>query len=185
MLIHPSSSTIHYCGIIFKAMGNPVRLASPWERPVNGRAVFIVQDFFSVFNLVTDTTPKLKSDAVFGAWKNVTAIVIGNHEIPKRTAMHTPVSVPRTTVACDISLKGPSKIKVLAVESTSNTVREGNRRIAFVVNTTDGPPRLKQGVFLSRELEFDDQVMQEPVESTQAGLGEVNNSFVSNKTTQD
>ena len=61
-------------------------------------------------------------------WTTVNAMVIGDHEIPHRVAMHIPVSVPQATIGCDICLKGPSHIKRLVVESTLNTVREGHRQ---------------------------------------------------------
>ncbi len=152
-------------------MEQPVRLVSPLERPADERvvslpahAVPVVQELSSASNSVTNTISKPKSADILGEWKSVNAIVIGNHEIPHRTAMHIPVSVPNATVGCDICLKGPSQIKALAVESTLNTVREGNRTLAFVANTTDGPIKLKQGVFLSHALPFNGQVMAEPVE---------------------
>ncbi len=97
--------------------------------------------------------------------------------------MHIPVSVPNATVGCDICLEGPSQIKALAVESTLNTVREGNRTLAFVVNTTGGPIKLNKGVLLSRALAFNGQVMPEPVELPPTYIGAVNHFPASDKTT--
>ncbi len=72
-----------------------------------------------------------------------------------RTAMHIPVSVPIATVDCDLCLEGPSRVNSLGIESTLNTVREGGRTVALVVNTTGGPVKLRSGVFLGRALAFD------------------------------
>ncbi len=131
---NPDISAIH--GRIFKAMEKSVRLASPWGRPVNelvvslaAHSVPIVQDLSSVSISVTDTTRKPKSADDLGEWKSVNAI--RNHEIPHRTAMHIPVSVPNATVGCNICHEEPSQIKALALESTLNTFREGNRTLAF------------------------------------------------------
>ncbi len=96
----------------------------------------------------TGTTP---TDVCRG-WKSVNAIVMGNHEIQQRTAMHIPVSVPNATVGCDLCLEGPSRVNTLAIESTLNTVREGGWAVVLVVNTTDGPVKLRNGVFLGRAL---------------------------------
>ncbi len=43
-----------------------------------------------------------------GDWKQVRATVVGNHEIPDRTAMHVPITVSDATVGCDICIEGPS-----------------------------------------------------------------------------
>ncbi len=86
-------------------------------------------------------------------------------------------------MGCNICLEGPSQIKALAVVSTLNTVRKGNQTLAFVVNTTDGPIKLKQGVFLSRALAFNGQVITEPVELPSTCIGAVNHSPTSDKRT--
>ncbi len=72
-------------------------------------------------------------------------------------------------------------MKALAVESTLNTLREGNR--TFVVNTPGSPVKLKQRVFLSRALGFNGQVIPEPVEVPHTSIGAVNHSPTSDKTT--
>ena len=97
-------------------------------------------------------------------WTVVKATVIGNHDIPDRTAMHIPVSVPNARVGCDICIEGESKVQRLAVESTLGTVREGHNTTALVVNTTGGPIKLRQGVFLSEALAYDGQVVSEPMD---------------------
>ncbi len=97
-------------------------------------------------------------------WKSVSAMVMGNHEIPQRTAMHIPVLVPNATVGCDLCLEGPSRVNTLGIESTLNTLREGGRTVALVVNTTGGPIILRNGFFLGRVLAFDEQVLPEPFE---------------------
>ncbi len=78
-----------------------------------------------------------------GNCRHVNATVIRDHEIPDRTAMH----IPSATVGCDICLEGASYIKRLAVEPTLNTVREGYKTVAFVVNTTGDPVKIKHRVF--------------------------------------
>ncbi len=45
-----------------------------------------------------------------------------------------------------------------------NTVREGHQTAGFVVNTTGGPVKIKHGVFLSKALAYDKQVIPEPME---------------------
>ncbi len=99
-----------------------------------------------------------------GEWRVVKATVTGSHDIPHRTAMHIPVSVPNARVSCDICIEGESKVKRLAVEPTLCTVREGHKMTALVVNTTGGPITLRQGVFLSEGLAYDGQVVSEPVD---------------------
>ncbi len=108
-----------------------------------------------------------------GDWKQVNATVIGNHEIPDRTAMHIPVSVPSATVGCDICLEGASYVKRLAVEPTLNIVREGYKTVAFVVNTTGSPVKIKHGVLLSKALAYDKRVIPEPMEFPRACVASV------------
>lgn len=122
MVIHPDSNTVRFQGRCFKAMDQPVRLASPWERrgiPSKGRESVSPES-------VVHTVPTLSTVPVHGAgttslhgqpptpadvcrgWKNVNAIVVGNDEIPQRTTMLVPESVPSATVGCDICLEGPA-----------------------------------------------------------------------------
>ncbi len=108
-----------------------------------------------------------------GNWRQVNATVIGDHEIPDRTAMHIPVSVPNTIVGCDICLEGASYVKRLAVESTLNTVREGHKTVAFVVNTTGGPVKIKHEVLLSKVLAYYMRVIPEPMEFPRACVASV------------
>ena len=89
--------------------------------------------------------------------------VLGNHDIPDRTAMHIPVLVPKAPVGSDICLEGPSYVNRLAVESTLNTVRPGHKTSALVVNTTGGPVHIKQGVTLTQALVYNKQVVPEPL----------------------
>ena len=114
-------------------------------------------------------------------WITVNAMVIGDHEIPHRVAMHIPVSVPQATVRCDICLEGPIHIKRLVVEATLNTVREGHKTVALVVNTTGGPIKLKTGVLLTKALVFDRPVVPEPLEFPASFLASVyQNTSVNN-----
>ncbi len=106
----------------------------------------------------------------------VNATVIGNHEIPNRMAIHIPVSIPKATVGCDICLEGPSRVNKLAVEPTLNTVRDGHRTTALVVNTTGGPIKLKQGVLLTQALAFDRKVVSEPLDLPDACITSVHSS---------
>ncbi len=109
---------------------------------------------------------------------------MGNHEIPQRTAVHIPVSVPNATVGCDLCLEGLSRVNTLAIESTLNTVREGGRTVALVVNTTGGPVKLRNGVFLGRALAFDGQVLPEPLELKHTPVGAVNQPCADDETSQ-
>ena len=97
-------------------------------------------------------------------WTAVNATIIGDHEISHRVAMHIPVLAPQATIGCEICLEDPSHIKRLVVESTLNTVREGHKTVALVVNTTGGPIKLKTGVLLTKALVFDRPVVPEPLE---------------------
>ncbi len=98
--------------------------------------------------------------------------------------MYIPVSVPNATVGCDLCLEGPSRVNTLAIESTLNTVREGGRIVALVVNTTGGPVKLRNGVFLGRALAFDGQVLPEPLELKHTPVGAVNQPCSGDKTSQ-
>lgn len=46
-------------------------------------------------------------------------------------------------------MEGPSRVKKLTVEPTLNTVHEGNQITVLAVNTSGGPIKLKQGVFIT------------------------------------
>ncbi len=98
--------------------------------------------------------------------------------------MRIPVSVPNATVGCVLCLEGPSRVNTLAIESTLNTVREGGRSVALVVNTTGGPVKLRNGVFLGRALAFDGQMLPEPLELKHTPVGAVNQPCAGDKTSQ-
>ncbi len=65
----------------------------------------------------------------------------------------------------DICLERPCEIKTLTLESTPNTVLEGNKTVALLVHTTTGLGKLKE-VFLSHALAFNEQVVPEPLKLT-------------------
>ncbi len=67
-------------------------------------------------------------------------------------------------VGCDFCLEGASYVKRLAIESTMNIVREGHKTVAYVVNTTGGPVKIKHEIFLSKALAYDKRVISEPTE---------------------
>ncbi|MPC75621.1 hypothetical protein E2C01_070014 [Portunus trituberculatus] len=113
-----------------------------------------------------------------GKWTVVQATVIGSHNIPDRTAMHIPVSVPNARVGCDICIGGHSRVKRLAVEPTLCTVRDGHQTSALVVNTTGGPIKLRQGVFLSEALAYDGQVAPEPMDLAEFSVGSVSEDLM-------
>ncbi len=52
-------------------------------------------------------------------------------------------------------------------------MREGHRATALVVNTTGGSVKLKQGIFLSKALAYDQPVIPEPLELPQACIASV------------
>lgn len=113
----------------------------------------------------------------------MSAIIKGNHEIPQCT-FPCRFLIPPLVV---IWLEGASQITALAMESTLNKVREGNRTIAFAVNTTGSRIIVNQGVFffffLSHALAFDEQVMSEPEELSHGCVGAIDISFANDKTT--
>ncbi len=87
-------------------MDQPVCLSSPWksrETPSTDREsvspetkVHTVPTLSAVPVPDTGATGTTPTD-VYRGWKNVNAVVMGNHQIPQRTAMHIPVSVPNAT----------------------------------------------------------------------------------------
>ena len=169
MVIYPEHGTVKFQGKSFRAMDQPMPIASEWERKL--RCMVGSQEAQAVCTIPATSprstpvqTKQNNLNTPNGKWKVVNATVIGDHEIPDRVAMHIPVSVPKATVGCDICLEGPSRVKRLVVESTLNTVREGHRSAALVVNTTGSPIKLKQGVFLSEALAYDKPVVSEPLE---------------------
>ncbi len=96
--------------------------------------------------------------------------------------MHIPVSVHNATVGCELCPEGPSHVNTLAIDSTLNTVRKGGWTMASVVNTTGGPVKLRNGVFLGRALVFDGLVLQEPLELKHTPVGAVNQPCAGKKT---
>ena len=172
MTIIPDSNSVNIFGKTFRAMDKPERLTCLWERSHRG-AVDTSAPLASSTVPQTDQTADMHQD-----WATVNALVIGNHEIPQKTAAHIPVSVPNATVGNDICLEGPCNISSLAVESTLNTVREGQRTVALVVNTTAGPVKLRQGVLLTRALVFNGQVMPDPAQLPSSCVGAVHNSGI-------
>ncbi len=174
-------------------MDKPVCLASPWksrETPSMGReSVFPETKVHTVPTLsvvsvpdtgATGTTP---TDVCRG-WKSVNAIVMGNHEIPQRTVMYIPFSVPKTAVGCDLCLERPNRVNTLALESTLNTVHEGGQIVTLVANPTGGPVKLINGIFLGRALAFDGQVLPEPLELKHTPVGAVNQPCAGDKIRQ-
>ncbi len=99
------------------------------------------------------------------------AVVLGDHEIPQKTAMHIPVSLLSATVGCGICFDGPFKVKTLAFEFTISTVIEGNKIVVLVVKTNAAPVKLKQGVLLSHALAYDGQIVPGPLDLSRAGIG--------------
>ncbi len=193
IIIVPDSNTVKFQERCFKAMDQPVCLASSWtnkETPSMGReSISPETKMYTVPNLsavpVPDTgaTGRTPTD-IYRGWKSVNMIVMGNREIPQRTAMHIPVSVPNATVGCDLCLKMSSRVNMLAIEFTFNTVCEGGRTVALVVNTTGGPVKLRKEVFLFRALAFDGQVLPEPLELKHTPVGAVNQPCAGDKTSQ-
>jgi len=180
MVIHPDTNIVQFQGKSFKAMDNPMRLTVLWEQnseseqdASHAQAVSVVQTPISVSlsnressvgaKLSQPTRSTISSDTN-EKWMLVNATVVGNHKIPQRTAMHIPVSLPKATVGCDVCFESRSYIKTLAVESTLNTVREGHKSVALVVNSTAGPVNIKQGALLTQALAFDRKVVPEPLD---------------------
>ncbi len=134
-----------------------------------------------VTSAVSADQPHLTLSAISKNWRTVNGVVIGDHVIPQKTAVHIPVSVPQATVGCDICLEGPRHVAALAVELTLTTVQEGNRTIALVVNTTADPLKLKKGVLLAQALAFNGQVMPTPIQLPSVSVGAVHDSSASSE----
>ena len=180
MVIQPNKGEILYQGRTFKAMEQPTGLTALGKEDERQRQCFSQPQAESPVLAVRNTSPVAGSsnnstveDKTGGNWMEIGATVIGNHEIPDRTAMHIPVAVPGATVGCDICLESHSHVNRLAVEPTLNTVRTGNRTLAFVVNTTGGPVKIKQGVLLTQALAYDRQVVEEPLLSKSQNVASV------------
>lgn len=192
MVIIPDSNVIKYQGKSFQAMETPSSLASlsryekkvqkaPDGEFVSAQSVSVVREVPTEQGegTLTDSGAKPRVKAASGKtinpgnWTVVQATVIGSHNIPDRTAMHIPVSVPNARVGCDICIEGPSKVKRLAVEPTLCTVRDGHQTSALVVNNTGGPIKLRQGVFLSEALAYDGRVAPEPVDLAESSVAPV------------
>ena len=118
----------------------------------DSKAVSTLTTTAPVSKPIRDRTPFQPQHDLNDHWTTVNTMVIGDHEIPHRVAMHIPVSVLQATVGCDICLEGPSHIKRLVVESTLNTFHEGHKTVALVVGTTGGSIKLRKGVLLTKAL---------------------------------
>ena len=192
MTIYPDTCTVSFKGKRFKAMENPARLSTQWEQ---GRQAARTRADPAVFT-VTASAPRRaapsrgnKTSSVMEGhqppsrskradytadWKTVDATVVGSHEIPERTAAYVPVSVPQANAGCDLCLEGDtSPLKRLVIESTLNTVQEGNKTVALVVNTGNTAVKLNQGVLLCKALAFDKPVVSEPLELPSACVASV------------
>ncbi len=82
MGINPETNTAKFLGKSFKAMDVPMRLAFPWKTHKHKRV--------EESQALAASAPNNK-DTHMG-WKTVNAVVIGDQEIPQKTAMHIPVS---------------------------------------------------------------------------------------------
>ena len=166
MDIYPDISTVRFQGRSLKAMEKPMRLASIWEEKIRSKSGTLDTEVVPTVQFPSPeaTNTSAGKENQRDNWKLVNATVIGDHEIPHNVAMHIPVAVPEAGVGCDICLEGPSRVKRLVIESTLNTVLEGHKTVALVVNTSGGPVRIKQGVLLSKALVYDRRVIPEPFE---------------------
>ncbi len=118
-----------------------------------------------------------------GDWKQGRETVVGDHEVPDRTAVYVHISVPNATAGCNICIEGPNHVQRLFIEPTS--ILDGRSATAGVVNTTRGSVKLKQGIFLSKALGNGKQVMPEPAESPQASNASVDQLPSNNERSQD
>ncbi len=116
VVIHPDTNVVKFQGESLKAMEKLMRLTAPREQDKDNKtgtfrpqAVAAVQ----VPSPVSSSNKDTVKTGLNGNWKQVNATVIGNHEIPDRTAMHTHVSVPSATVGCDICLEVAGYVKRL------------------------------------------------------------------------
>ncbi len=172
MEIIPETNTVKVFGKSFRAMKVFIRQACLWK---------------TYKNKTEEETHALAASApnetdTHAGWKPLKKVVLGDHEIPQKSAMLIPVSVPRATVGYDICFDGPSKVKTLAHQSTLNTVLERNKTVVLVVNTTAIPVKLKQGVLLSHALAYDEQIVPEPLDLSRACIGAFDqNSSIASK----
>ena len=147
--IHPNLNMITYHGKQLQALETSMPLASRTFRSVrresnhacSEREADASQTIPSVYT--SRTNPPASAE-----WKTVKATVVGDHEIPDRVAMHIPVAVPDAPINGDICISGPSKLNRLAIEATLSTVRDNHVTCALVVNTTGGPVRIRNGVYI-------------------------------------
>ena len=188
MEIHPQSNSVKIGVRSFKAMSEPKRLifplhciknptSAPRHHNVSGVLASSTNNLSASGSCQTDSSHEIvyNKDITTG-WKLIKATVLGSHCIPDRTAVLLPVSIPNVPKGCDVCVEGPSRVNKLAVEPTLNTIHEGNRTTVLAVNTSGGPIKLKQGVFITQALVYDQRVVPEALEISAASVASLRRS---------
>ena len=173
MAIFPDVNKVYCMNKFFTAMEEPKRLLSPSHlrnsvTPTSNNTQCVPGVHSALRSQHTCTSVESTNKISPENWITVKATVLGNHRIPSRTAAHIPISVPKSTIGCDILLDGATKNRKIEVEPAINTVREGHTTTALVVNSTPSVISLKQGEFLTQALAYDKQVTPDPMVLPQA-----------------
>ena len=181
MEIHPQTNTVKIGVRTFNAMREPRRLITSLHqtqsyistpRSPNISGVLVSSD-----SHLNGGSPKRESKKEIAAgWKSIKATVIGNHLIPDRMAVLIPVSIPKVPLGCDVCMEGPSRVNKLAVEPTLTTVHTENQTSVLAVNMSGGPINLKQGVFITQALVYDQKVVPEALEVPAASVASLSGS---------
>ena len=156
LIINPQHNVVHFAGLTLPAMEFPAPLIQSTRPKTNKNKHATVVPL--VRKLTVRQTP-CHSNFQIGK-----ALVIGSHEIPARTGANIPVKIPRAPEGSDVCIEGPSKHSVLSVESTLNTVGEARSTSALVVNQSDTPVKIKDGLFLSEVLIYPHKIVSEPMD---------------------
>lgn len=176
IVIYPKENTVKYCGRRLEGMKHPTPLVFKQSRV--GSLARKGQSSIGKPHLIPSIqSPKGDMDVTDG-WREAKVIVNANYDIPSRVAKRIKVRVPEAPIGSDVCLEGIGSVKRLAVESTLSTVRESHITDALVVNTTGGPIRIKQGVFLGKCLVYDKKVVPEPSIMPGACVSSVSQSAV-------
>ncbi len=84
ILIDAEQRLIHYAGRRYRAMDVPIHFASPWETKTQQRGQLTAAPVHLGAPQLSDLLPR---------WDSVSAVVLGNHEIPHRFAVRILVSL--------------------------------------------------------------------------------------------
>lgn len=83
---------------------------------------------------------------------------MGSHFIPDRPAVLIPTCIPHVPSGCSVGLEDARRLSRV-VELAVSTVYEGSQKSVLAVNTSGGLMILKQVVFLTQVLVYDQRIL--------------------------